>query len=545
MKRYVRSNQVSNLSPIFATHYDEKAAELLAKSGLFDAETSNKIIQTLFREDIPTFHHAPNFLEKYLKGIARMIVEESEGDPEKASNFIATATPVFDKYLGYVTELRDKLGGAEYDAKFMNEMHFSDVEKEIQDFNEKYYNEVPETTSNESGSDYMLVPIHNYDEFHTMFGGHWTGDGSSDLYAGGGGTAWCHTNSESVYDSWTSNGNKFFVLAKKNWKDIPFNRETNSQNPKDEYGNSLIALRVDKRGELLNATLRCNHVGVSSNADSQYKTYGQLSSLAGFDVEESIEQYFEDPNPNSPYYEENDKYRMLKSDKIKFKGHTLYRIQAVKSFASHDIIIQEGDLGGYIEAPDNLSVVGGAWVSNGAKVFDSAYVYGDAFVGGKAIISGNARIHQNAIVSGNVKASGNVNISENAKVYENVKVAKNARIFGYTEIYGSATITGDAYVYGHAHVYGNPTIDGYSKVYEIARVYGNAQINDHAQIYDHAQVFEDAIVTRNAKIYGDATIHGSAKICGRSEISGTADVCERAIIYNGNFDSGIIIKSNI
>jgi len=102
---------------------------------------------------------------------------------------------------------------------------------------------------------------------HSMFGGRATGDGSSDGFAGDGnhGTAWCHTNSEYVYDSssWTGSNNKFFVLAKNNWKEIPFNEETNQQyHGKDAYGNSLIAILVDTdTGELLKATLRGNHVG--------------------------------------------------------------------------------------------------------------------------------------------------------------------------------------------------------------------------------------------------------------------------------------------
>ena len=52
------------------THYDKKASEMLAKSGLFDAETSDKIIDGLYKQDIPAFHGSGhNWLSKYLKGI--------------------------------------------------------------------------------------------------------------------------------------------------------------------------------------------------------------------------------------------------------------------------------------------------------------------------------------------------------------------------------------------------------------------------------------------------------------------------------------------
>ena len=56
----------------------------------------------------------------------------------------------------------------------------------------------------------------------------------------------------------------------------------------------MIALRVRSDGSLRNATLRCNHVGVDTNADNQYKTYAELSRLAGFNVEEKVKEYLEE-----------------------------------------------------------------------------------------------------------------------------------------------------------------------------------------------------------------------------------------------------------
>ena len=56
------------------TRYDEQAAKIIADSGLVDLDTSKKIIQGLFTQDIHAFNHSPNWLEKYLKGIARMLV---------------------------------------------------------------------------------------------------------------------------------------------------------------------------------------------------------------------------------------------------------------------------------------------------------------------------------------------------------------------------------------------------------------------------------------------------------------------------------------
>ncbi len=272
------------------TRYDKQAAKIISDSGLFDEETSNKIIEALFKEDIHAFVHAPNWLEKYLKGIARMLVEEANGSQSRAQSFLTECPDVFEKFLTYVKENRDKIGGNSFDQKFVSQMSYQDVKNfndELQAARDKQSAEELSTMQFNS-SNFELVPIENYQQMNELFGGRLTGDGSSDKYAGGGGTAWCHTNSESTYNNWRRRG-KFYVLANKNFENIKFDPVSNAENPKDAYGNSLIAILVDERtGKLLNATLRCNHVGVSSSADNQYKTYAELSKVAGFNVEEAV-----------------------------------------------------------------------------------------------------------------------------------------------------------------------------------------------------------------------------------------------------------------
>ena len=292
MKLYIRSMQ-----SIFAgTHYDKNAAKKLVESTLYTEEEAEELVNNLFKRDIHAFVHAPNWVEKYIVGIIRMGLEEGAGNKQATTNFLTSKVEFFDKFLSYVKENREALGGSAFDTQFKDVLHYQDIKnmlKKVQEeLDRKSEEELAKMRENEmAASKYELVPITSYDQLHNMFGGHWTGDGSSDAYAGGGGTAWCHTNSRSVYDSWTKRGSgcKFYILARKDFKDIPFNRETNSKDPKDEYGNSLIALLVDKKtGNLVYATLRCNHVGVSMNADNQYKTYSELSQLAGFNVKDVI-----------------------------------------------------------------------------------------------------------------------------------------------------------------------------------------------------------------------------------------------------------------
>lgn len=282
------------------TKYDKQAAKILADSGLFDAETSENIINALFREDIHAFVHAPNWLEKYLKGIARMIVEEAKGDKNKAREFLMECPSVFDEYLTWIRETRDKIEDQKekekLDAEFVNNMHYQDVKDTLEDIQAQRDEQSRQELANMKfkQSDYTLVPIDSYKQMHDTYGGRWTGDGSSDKYAGGGGTAWCHTNNEGVYDSWTRGGNKFFILQHNDWKDIPFNPTTNKEEKgKDAYGNSLIALLVSPKGKLQKATLRCNHTGVPDLADNQYRTYSELSKLAGFNVEDEMKKYYD------------------------------------------------------------------------------------------------------------------------------------------------------------------------------------------------------------------------------------------------------------
>jgi hypothetical protein len=289
MKLYIKSTQ-----SIFAgTKYDKKAAQILVNSGLYNEAQAATIIDALFHQDIHAFVHAPSWTEKYLVGIARMCVEEGHGTAQGVSQFINDSVRVFDQFLTYVKEHRDTLGGTDFDTKFMKSMKYQevvDMMDAIQAELDKQSDVALIDMETASVSNYKLVPINSYTQFHNLFGGHWTGDGSSDDYAGGGGTAWCYANAKGVYDSWVKRG-KLFVLANKYFKRIKFNPKSNAKDPKDKYGNSLICICVNKStGRLLNATLRCNHVGVSSMADNQYNTYAELSRVVGFNVKEAVRE---------------------------------------------------------------------------------------------------------------------------------------------------------------------------------------------------------------------------------------------------------------
>ena len=78
------------------------------------------------------------------------------------------------------------------------------------------------------------------------------------------------------------------------------------------------------------------------------------------------------------------KYSLIETDAKERLGRTLFRIQAEKAFGS----VRRGELGGYIEAEENLDQSGDAWVYGDAQVSGNARVYGNARVSGDAQVYG-------------------------------------------------------------------------------------------------------------------------------------------------------------
>ena len=158
---------------------------------------------------------------------------------------------------------------------------------------------------------------------------------------------------------------------------------------------------------------------------------------------------------------------------MKYKGYTLYRIEANKDLPGHGV--KKGDLGGWIENEDRLN--GNAWIADEAKVFANAIVWG------------------------------------NAEVYCEAEVCDYAKVLGNTLIFGNAKVHGNAKIRGCAEVGGN------------ARIFGNAVVQGYAEVRDNAEVADNAIVSNNAKVSGDALIHGFARVMGNADVIG--DVLEQ------------------
>jgi len=115
----------------------------------------------------------------------------------------------------------------------------------------------------------------------------------------------------------------------------------------------------------------------------------------------------------------NQKYELLQNDTKQILGKTLYRVKALIAIG---LYVSAGDLGGYVEKENNLSISGNAWVSGNALVSGDALVSGNALVSGDALVSGNASVSGNALVYGNASISGNALVSGNASVSLNTDI---------------------------------------------------------------------------------------------------------------------------
>lgn len=246
----------------------------------------------------------------------------------------------------------------------------------------------------------------------------------------------------------------------------------------------------------------------------------------------------------------NTKYEFAASKKI--NGVQMNQIRALKSFGN----VKKGDLGGWIQAENNLDwddncwvygsglVYGGGSVADNAKVEQFAEVFGSASVGGQAVISGEAEVFENSKVWGN------------CQIYGSAVVKGKAEIDGHCAVYGRAIISGTSYVTDDAEVYGTAVLTGANGggVSGRAQVFGDAGVTQAATVMDNAKVFGNALISKNASvrenamvsgkahITDDAVVKGKAKVYGSSVISGQAVIAGKAILQTQKVSGWEIIQ---
>lgn len=147
------------------------------------------------------------------------------------------------------------------------------------------------------------------------------------------------------------------------------------------------------------------------------------------------------------------KYQILEDDFIKvhtFKSCIsdgemsiveikLYRIQALKTFTKpggYNPVVHVGELGGYVEAEDNLSQDGNCWLFDKARVKDGGKVLDDAIVYDKSLISKNAIIRGRSVIGGHCFVT-------NQSVIIDSRLEGNVTVTGYSIIHSGSYLYGD------------------------------------------------------------------------------------------------------
>lgn len=285
------------LSEKRTTSPEKQASKMLYDAGLYNEYWSNEVIRLIMEIDLKAvFNHAPDWMRKYIKGVARMTVEESGGTYDGSVKFLNKCMPIFENYLMWIRKNRPNMNEKEQkqiDKFFNEEASYSEIKKIV----DKMYSDLQAESDAElatmefGNSNHTLVPINSYDEFHHDYGGAVTGDEEDEE------TFWCHANSKNTYKEWVEDGEyQFFVIEQDGWENIPFTNESDDEYVvynTGEYGNSLIAILVEKAtGDLKRCTLRSNHlVEKGKIADNYYETYAQLSRAVGFNVKRAIREY--------------------------------------------------------------------------------------------------------------------------------------------------------------------------------------------------------------------------------------------------------------
>ena len=137
------------------------------------------------------------------------------------------------------------------------------------------------------------------------------------------------------------------------------------------------------------------------------------------------------------------KYELIESD---IKG--LYRVKALKDFG----YVKKGDIGGYVENPNNLSHEGYCWIYDNAKIYSNARIYGNSEVSDYVVIQDNARIYGNSQISDCAVVQGSARIYGDCEILDYAIIRDNALIYGDSVISGNAFAGGDTEIKTGRHI---------------------------------------------------------------------------------------------
>ena len=147
----------------------------------------------------------------------------------------------------------------------------------------------------------------------------------------------------------------------------------------------------------------------------------------------------------------------------------LHRVRALQDIGEK---VKAGDLGGFVESENNLSVdedtswifgdaivAGSAIVDQGACLYGNAIACGSAYVTQGAALSGEARAEDSAYIRGAVLC-GNARASGQSMVLNSPDTGKAPALSEHCTVYGS--VLGDVHIMGDTVVLGNEKLENKS-----------------------------------------------------------------------------------
>ena len=144
------------------------------------------------------------------------------------------------------------------------------------------------------------------------------------------------------------------------------------------------------------------------------------------------------------------KYELTDETKI-VDGRRVYRIRTCRNIIVKGVVVNKGDLGGFVEKERNLPQEEPCWIFDNAVVMDKARVEDSAVIKNNALVKDNA-CKGNAIIDGHASVGGYVivedrgRVTDNAEVRGNLIICDNAIIRLNAKIKGCHIINGDTIV---------------------------------------------------------------------------------------------------
>ncbi|KEA50984.1 hypothetical protein DT73_19425 [Mangrovibacter sp. MFB070] len=218
---------------------------------------------------------------------------------------------------------------------------------------------------------------------------------------------------------------------------------------------------------------------------------------------------------------------------------TLFQIRALVHFGS----VCAGQLGGWVEGPDNLSQQGSAWLEEQVEVFGGAQVSGDAQILGLTRLTGKLNVTDRARVK-DCQVDGPALISGEAQLYDTRIIA----CLGFTADPDQIlTVSGNAHirrsllahqvcVCGHAYIdFGflehRACVSGY------AIIQGNENCNvwlcDNTSVSDHARIVAGQDADAIPVLRGRARVADYAVVEGNCVLSGCVALLDYANLHGG------------